>query len=131
VDDEGRRQVMFDEIIDHRTTPEAVPKPQGTYVNQYGVRRQKQTTRGWELLILWRDGSTDWIAMKDFKESYHVELALYTTNRGIHEEPAFAWWVPYVLKKQKRIIQKVKSNYGHARTNTAYAYRRMSKRPSK
>ena len=49
--------------------------------------------------------------MKDFKESYPVELALYATNRGIHEEPAFAWWVPYVLKKQKRIIQKVKSKY--------------------
>ncbi|KAI2511683.1 Reverse transcriptase (RNA-dependent DNA polymerase) [Fragilaria crotonensis] len=111
VDDEGRRQMMFEEIIDHRTTPEAVPKSEGTYVNQYGVRRQKQTTRGWELLIQWRDGSTDWIALKDFKESYPVEMALYATNRGIHEEPAFAWWVPYVLKKQKRIIQKVKSKY--------------------
>jgi hypothetical protein len=111
VDDEGRRQMMFEEIIDHRTTPEAVPKSQGTYVNQYGVRRQKLTTRGWELLIQWKDGSTDWIALKDFKESYPVELALYATNRGIHEEPAFAWWVPYVLKKQKRIIQKVKSKY--------------------
>ncbi|KAI2500086.1 Reverse transcriptase (RNA-dependent DNA polymerase) [Fragilaria crotonensis] len=111
VDDEGRRQMMFEEIIDHRTTPEAVPKSQGTYMNQYGVRRQKLTTRGWELLIQWKDGSTDWVTLKDFKESYPVELALYATNRGIYEEPAFAWWVPYVLKKQKRIIQKVKSKY--------------------
>ena len=29
----------------------------------------------------------------------------------IHEEPAFAWWTPYVIKKRNRIIAKVKSNY--------------------
>ena len=26
-------------------------------------------------------------------------------------EPAFAWWVPYVLKHRNRIIAKVKSKY--------------------
>jgi hypothetical protein len=111
VDEEGRRQMMLDEIIDHRVNEDAIPKSQGTYVNPYGVRRQKQTTRGWEVLIQWKDGSTDWIALKDFKESYPVELALYATDRDIQDEPAFAWWVPYVLKKQKRILQKVKSKY--------------------
>lgn len=80
VDEEGRRQMMIDEIIDHRSNQDAVSKTEGTYVNQYGVRRQKQTTRGWEVLIQWKDGSTDWVALKDFKESYPVELALYATN---------------------------------------------------
>ena len=111
VDEEGHRQMMLDEIIDHRITRDAIPKERGTYVNSYGVRRPKLTTRGWELLIQWKDGSTDWVALKDFKESYPVELAHYAKDRGIHEEPAFAWWVPYVLKKQERILQKVKSKY--------------------
>jgi hypothetical protein len=109
VDDEGHRQMMLEEILDHCTTREAIPKSQGTYVNQYGVKRQKHTTRGWELLIQWKDGSTDWVALKDFKESYPVELALYAVDRAIDDEPAFAWWVSYVLKKQKRILQKVKT----------------------
>jgi hypothetical protein len=109
VDEEGHRQMMLDEIIDHRVTEEAITKGKGTYVNQYGVSRRKQTTRGWELLIQWKDGSTDWVALKDFKESYPVELALYATDRDIQDEPAFAWWVPFVLKKQKRILQKVKT----------------------
>ncbi|KAI2502045.1 Reverse transcriptase (RNA-dependent DNA polymerase) [Fragilaria crotonensis] len=109
VDDEGHRQMMLEEILDHRTTREAIPKSQGTYVNQYGVKRQKQTTRGWELLIQWKDGSTDWVALKDFKESYPVELAQYAVDRAIDDEPAFAWWVSYVLKKQKRILQKIKT----------------------
>ncbi|KAI2513325.1 Reverse transcriptase (RNA-dependent DNA polymerase) [Fragilaria crotonensis] len=109
VDDEGRRQMILEEILDHRTTSEAIPKSQGTYVNHYGVKRQKQTTRGWESLIQWKDGSTDLDALKDFKESYPVKLALYAVEHGIDDEPAFAWWVSYVLKKQKRILQKVKA----------------------
>ncbi len=49
--------------------------------------------------------------MKDLKASYPVALALYAVKRKIHQELAFAWWVPYVLKKEKRILQKVKSKY--------------------
>ncbi len=29
----------------------------------------------------------------------------------MEDKPAFAWWVPYVLRKQRRILQKVKSKY--------------------
>ena len=111
VDDEGRRQMMLSEIIDHRVLPEAIPRSQGTYENAYGVKRKKATTRGWQILVEWRDGSTDWIELKDLKDSYPVELALYAVNHDIAEEPAFAWWVPYVLKKQKRILKKVKTKY--------------------
>lgn len=53
----------------------------------------------------------DWVSMKDMKESYPVELAHYALNRNIHKEPAPDWWVPYVIRKEKRIIQKVKSKY--------------------
>ncbi len=97
--------------MDHRVLPDAIPKSKGTYVNAYGVKRRMTTTRGWEILIEWKDGSSDWVAMKDLKESYPVELASYAVERDIHEEPAFAWWVPYILKKQKRILQKVKTKY--------------------
>ena len=59
----------------------------------------------------WKDGSSDWIALKDLKESYPIQVADYATNNQIEDEPAFAWWVPYVLEKQKRILKKVKSKY--------------------
>jgi hypothetical protein len=111
VDDEGRRQMMLSEIIDHRVLPDAIPQSQGTYENAYGVQRKKATTRGWQILEEWRDGLTDWVELKDLKESYPVELAMYAVNNNISDEPAFAWWVPYVLKKQKRILQKVKTKY--------------------
>ena len=38
-------------------------------------------------------------------------LADYAIANDIEGEPAFAWWVPYVIKKRDSIIRKVKSKY--------------------
>ena len=40
-----------------------------------------------------------------------MQLAEYAVQARIAEEPAFAWWVPHTLKKQNRIISKLKSKY--------------------
>ncbi len=63
------------------------------------------------MLIQWRDGSETWTSLKNLKELYPVETAEYAIQAQIHEEPAFAWWVPQVIKKCKSIILKVKSKY--------------------
>ena len=47
--------------------------------------------------------------LKDLKESYPVQVSLFARTRGLLEEPAFAWWNPYVLKKAEGIISKVKA----------------------
>ena len=111
VDDEGTRQMMLDEIIDHRKNEDAIPKSEGTYVTQSGTLRKKRTTKGWELLVHWLDGSYNWIKLKDLKESYPVELMKYAEMKNISDEPAFAWWTPYTRRKMDRIINKVKSKY--------------------
>ena len=49
--------------------------------------------------------------MKDMKNSYTVQLAEYAVTCKLSQEPAFAWWVPYVLKKRNRIFTKVKYKY--------------------
>jgi hypothetical protein len=38
-------------------------------------------------------------------------LAVYAKENLLADKPAFAWWTPYVLRKQKRILQKVESKY--------------------
>ena len=76
-----------------------------------GTKRRKETTKGWELLIRWKDGGIDWIALKDVKESHPVQVAEYAVLARISEEPAFAWWASSVLKKCNRIIAKTKSKY--------------------
>jgi hypothetical protein len=43
------------------------------------------------------------------KESNPVEVAEYATKVGIADEAAFAWWVPYTLRKRDAIISLVKA----------------------
>jgi hypothetical protein len=62
-------------------------------------------------LVEWKDGSSNWLPLKDLKQSYPLEVAEYALANKIAEEPAFAWWVPYTLKKRERIISKVKTKY--------------------
>ena len=77
--------------------------------NKSATKRQRETTKGWELLVRWKDGTTSWVPLKDMKERYPVQTCEYSILVRIHEEPAFAWWTPYVIKKRNRIIAKVKS----------------------
>ena len=63
------------------------------------------------MLIRWKDGRTDWVALKDVKEAYPVQVAEYAVLARISEEPAFVWWASSVLKKHNRIIAKTKSKY--------------------
>ena len=112
VDQEGHRQMMLDEIIDHRANDAAVKKENGYIVNpRYNTKRRKMTTKGWEICVQWKDGSTSWIALKDIKNSYPIEVARYAISNKIDDEPAFAWWVPYTLRKVQAIVSKLKSKY--------------------
>ena len=111
VDNEGHRHLMIDEIEDHRVLEDAIPKSQGTYRTASGITKKKRTTRGWDIYVRWKDGSGDWVTLKDLKESYPVQLADYAIANGIQDEPAFAWWVPFVVKKRKALISKIKSKY--------------------
>lgn len=111
IDEEGNRHVLLDAIIDHRVDGSEVKQQDAFIVNKSGQKRRVETTKGWELLVQWKDGSTSWVALKDMKESFPVQVAEYSVESSISEEPAFAWWVRYVLNKRNRIIAKTKSKY--------------------
>ena len=88
------------EIIDHKSNGTAVSKDDGFEVTNQGHRRPRRTTRGWKLLVSWKDGSTTWVPLKDLKESHPVQVAEYALVNKILEEPAFAWWATWVLRKR-------------------------------
>ena len=111
VNDEGHRHVLLDSIIDMRTDGPQIPKRDAFVTLKNGAKRRIETTKGWESLLLWKDGSTTWTSLKDVKESYPVQLAEYAIDNNLADEPAFAWWVNYVHKKRERILSKVKSKY--------------------
>jgi hypothetical protein len=111
VDDDGRQFAILSEIVDHRSDRTALKKAEGYSETKSGNLVPKRTTRGWEILCEWKDQSTDWIRLADLKDSYPIELAEYAKSNGIADEPAFAWWVPHVLRKKDRILAKVKTKY--------------------
>jgi hypothetical protein len=108
VDEEGRRQMFIAEIEDHQINDDAVPVEDGTFHLRRVMKRKKRTTKGWELSVCWKDGSSTWISLKDPKDTYPVELAGHAIANQIQEEPAFAWWVPYVIRKRTAIISKLR-----------------------
>ena len=99
------------EIIDYRTNGQEVNQLDTFITMRTWTKRRRETTKGWEILIKWKDGSMNWVTLKDVKESYPVQLAEFAISNRIAEEPAFAWWVPFVMKKRNHILAKVKSKY--------------------
>ena len=117
VDDQGHCHLMIDEIEDHRKNSDAIPKEKGTILTPSGLQRKKKTTKGWDFYVRWKGGSGDWVTLKDLKESYPVPVADYAIANALQDEPAFAWWIPYTLKKRTDIIGKMKSSKHWERTH--------------
>ncbi len=110
IDDEGRRLQSMQEIVDHSKDDSALQEGDAYYTTKVGPK-PKRTTRGWHLLVDREDGSSSWIPLADMKDSYPVQVADYTVANNLTTEPAFRWWVPFVLKKRERILKKVKTKY--------------------
>ena len=89
--DEGNIHVLFDEIINHCRTTLALKQANAFIVTSIGNRRRQDTTKGWDMLIRWKYGSTTWVPLKDMKESYPVQVSGYAVLTRIQEEPTFAW----------------------------------------
>lgn len=94
--EEGHRLLIMDEIIDHAKSKEAL-SIDDTETNNGKPRR---TTKGWHLCVSWRDGTSSWHSLAELKEYYPVEIAEYAVNNKLTSEPAFKWWINYVLKKR-------------------------------
>ncbi|CAJ1941748.1 unnamed protein product [Cylindrotheca closterium] len=97
-------------------TDKTAIQPGNNRFRYHGRLVQKRTTKGWQLCVQWKDGTTTWERLSDLKESFPSEVAEYSVATGIDHLPAFKWWVPYTLKKRNAIIAKVKSRY-HKRTH--------------
>ena len=106
--------MILKDITDHKSDETAVSKEDGTYRNWSRTEVKKKMTRGWKLLVKWNNGTEDWIPLSKLKESNPIKVVEYAVANRIQDEPAFVWWVPHILRKRTRIINKVKSCYWRA-----------------
>ena len=111
VDSEGNHCQLLQEITDHRKDRSATPISDGM-IRSHNIKLvPKKTTRGWELLVEWKYGSSIWIPIKYLKASNPVELSEYAAGNCLYVEPAFKWWVIDVLRCCNKIISRIKVKY--------------------
>ena len=90
VDQDGQRFVLFDEVVDRRTDGSQI-KSEDAFIHIFnGNKRRRETTKGWEVCIQWKDGISTWNHVKDVKEAYSVHIADYAVQNRISEQPALA-----------------------------------------
>jgi hypothetical protein len=104
VDDEGRHHLVLEDVIDYRKSTDACRVEDMWITSKNGNKHRCLTTKGWDLCVQWKDGSTSWVPLKDLKESNPIEVAEFAIAHRIEHEPAFAWWVPHVMKTRERVI---------------------------
>ena len=108
VDSEGYHYQVLTEVTYHKKYDSTIAKVDCFIQSSSGKLHRKRTTRGWKLLVEWKDGSVDWAPLKDLKQSNPFELAEYAVAYEISDELAFKWWVKDTLRHIDRIISKIK-----------------------
>jgi hypothetical protein len=118
-DADGNQYVLLDAIVDYHKDPSVAVARNDQVMIVDGKKIVKRSTRGWELCCEWRDCSTSWQKLSDLKESLPLQVAEFAFAAQIADEPAFNWWVSWVLKKRDRIISLVKRRSAryHKRTH--------------
>jgi hypothetical protein len=65
IDDEGHHHVLLKVIVDHKSDGTAAKADDGYIVSANGSKTRRLTTKGWKLLVAWKDGSVSWEPLKD------------------------------------------------------------------
>jgi len=100
VDEWGHKHRMMEEIGGHRKGTDALSQEQAFMTTYNGAKKRRKTTKGWEIYVTWKDGSSNWLSLKATKEAFPIETAMYAVEHNLGEEPAFVWWVLYVLRRK-------------------------------
>ena len=68
-DIDGNQWLLMEAIIDNRSD-ESVVKRKDAFITVNNRMQRVKTTKGWELCIQWKDGTTTWQRLADMKESH-------------------------------------------------------------
>jgi len=109
VDDEGNQFVLLDEILDYHYTKDAIKPEQAWTVGSNGNRHRIKTTKGCQLCVRWKDGTTSWETLANLKNSHPLEVSRSAMDRNLLQDPAFVWWAPHYLATMHRIVSATKA----------------------
>ena len=108
IDGNARSSSFITGVIDHRKDDTALSNDESLVKLNDHVKRVA-TTKGWELKVQWLDGTSNWLPLKDVKQSNPLEVAEYAISRDLEKEPAFKWWVGNIIRTRRRCISRLKA----------------------
>ena len=106
-DEEGQKHLLFGSILYHKTDGHALLFAEQDVVVR-GQSSKLKTMKGWHFCVQWKDGTTTWERLSEFKEYHPIQVAEHSLAQGIRHDPEFNLWSTHVLKKRESIITALK-----------------------
>jgi hypothetical protein len=72
------------------------------YIKHGSNKQVRKTTKGWNLYVEWKDGTSRWERMADCKESNPVKVSEYEVTKGLLDAHSVVWWSPHIPKKRSK-----------------------------
>jgi len=98
---------LLEKIVDHHHKDNSATNINKKWIQHGSNRTLKKNTLRWKLKVHWEDQSTSWEPLCNLKETNLIKVAQYALAYNVHDEMAFAWWVPSVLKLQKHMTRSL------------------------
>ena len=111
LDDQGYDLGHIKELCGYRFSSKMIPKHKAYITSSNGNKTPVITTSGCEIQVRWNDDQTTWVPMNLLKNCEPLLLAEYASRMNIANESVFQWWVPHVLSKKSRLLNKIKAVY--------------------
>ena len=106
VDRKYMNQLNILEIVDQRICGTVVIGDKKLLNNSYYNRHRRNTTKIWDLLVMWNNSTSSWEQLEYLNGSNPEEVLDYAVVNKITSDPDFAWWISNVLNKIYQIIEK-------------------------
>jgi hypothetical protein len=84
IDNNGHHHLMIKEIVNNEKDASAIQQDDGFVP---GTQQRQWMTKGWKLLVKWKDGTSTWVPLKDLKDSNPIEVAEYAVANKLVSEP--------------------------------------------
>ena len=98
---------MLSKIIDYWKDYSAI-KAEDSFITVNRNRKVKVTTKGWDVLVQYKDVSEILILLKYARKPNPLEIVEYNVSKELSGEPALVWWISQVLRTMRGMISRIK-----------------------
>ena len=86
---EGNNYQLLTEVTDHKKYDSAIAEVVSSIKYSSGSLHRKRATHGWKLLVEYKEGSVDWVPLKDLKHPNLVDMDEHAVANEISDRPVF------------------------------------------